>query len=208
MSRNEPARTSIDQRMRRAPMQWVRSAAITIVAGSCTLVAAMQAHAQTSAAQATGGATETGAGSQSQQILADAEAAYREQRDRDAFVKFANVLTLLPRDAHAWLRIGNLWQRNGESWRAVEAYRRAVEAAALWRERPDEQRGNAETVMQAGSKAATNLAILGMEQAQLAMQSVDRARLPAEMQPTVESIERSLRAPGTLQREPARPVLR
>lgn len=175
----------------------------------CALAAGMQgAHAQSAAASGARWVPDSNAGSQSDAALAEAEAAYREQRDRDAFNKFAQLLTALPHDAHAWLRIGNLWQRNGEPWRAIEAYRRAVESAAISRDGSGLQRGDTEAVAQAASKAATNLAVLGIEQAHLAMQAVDRSRLPAEMQPTVESIERSLRAPGTQVREPARPVLR
>ena len=176
---------------------------------SCALATVMQgAHAQPAPALAARAAVDSSSVSQSDAALAEAETAYREQRDRDAFAKFAYVLATLPREAHAWLRIGNLWQRNGESWRAAEAYRRAVEAVPLSRDGTEPQRSDAEAVPRAGSKAATNLAILGIEQAQTAMQSVDRSRLPAEMQPTVESIERSLRAPGVPVREPARPVLR
>lgn len=175
----------------------------------CALGASMQgAHAQSAPASVARAASESNVVTPSDAALAEAESAYREQRDRDAFSKFAHVVATLPREAHAWLRIGNLWQRNGEPWRAIEAYRRAVESAAMSRDGSELQRSDTEAVAQAASKAATNLAILGIEQAHLAMQSVDRSRLPAEMQPTIESIERSLRAPGAQVREPVRPVLR
>lgn len=182
---------------------------VAAVVSGCALAAGMQgALAQSAAASGARWVPDSNVGSRSDAAPAEAEAAYREQRDRDAFDKFAQVLRGLPHDAHAWLRIGNLWQRNGEPWRAIEAYRRAVESAAMSRDGSGPQSGDTEAVAQAASKAATNLAVLGLEQAHLAMQLVDRSRVPAEMQSTVESIERSLRAPGTQVREPARPVLR
>lgn len=198
--------------MQRAQRPWARDARRLIVAGAVAawaLAAGVQgAYAQSAPSSSARAASDADLTSRSDAALVEAEAAYREQRDRDAFNKFAHMLAALPHDAHAWLRIGNLWQRNGEPWRAIEAYRRAVESAAMSRDGSGPQRGDSEAVAQAASKAATNLAVLGIEQAHFAMQSVDRARLPAEMQPTVESIERSLRAPGAQVREPARPVLR
>lgn len=143
-------------------------------------------------------------------LVEEAEAAYRAQRDQEAFAAFGRLIAVAPEDAHAWLRIGNLWQRNGEPWRAAEAYRRAVAASrADAAAEPDADRhARIEASLQARSKAALNLASLGVEQVRDALASVDRTRLPAELQPVAEGLERRLRGLEGAAHEPARPVLR
>ena len=145
---------------------------------------------------------------QLEQLAEQGEAAYRAGRDQEAFVAFGRVVADAPGQAQAWLRIGNLWQRNGEPWRAVEAYRRAAAAPATPAQMGPAARERAEAALQARAKAGLNLAALGAEQARDALASVDRTRLPAELHPLADALERRLQGLDDTVREPVRPVLR
>lgn len=147
---------------------------------------------------------------QVEQLAEQGEAAYRAGRDQEAFVAYGRIVAAVPDRVQAWLRIGNLWQRNGEPWRAVEAYRRAVAAPvpAAPTQVGVAARERIEAALQARAKAGLNLAALGADQARDALASVDRTRLPADLHPLADSLERRLQGLDDTVREPVRPVLR
>lgn len=116
-------------------------------------------------------------------LLDDAEQAYRQRRDREAFAAFGQVVAAAPQDPRAWLRIGNLWQRNGDPARAAEAYRRALDTPVT-----EDPVGR-----QARAKATLNLALLGLEQARQSLATLESGQLPAELRTLAETLTRQVR---------------
>ena len=93
-----------------------------------------------------------------QQLLEEAEAAYREARWQVAFDAFKAVVALQPDHAQGWLRIGNLHQRRAQWLGAAAAYRKAADIA---------QRVPADASLR--SKALLNLASVNLELAEAAL---------------------------------------
>ena len=100
---------------------------------------------------------------------AEADALYRESAPQVADAELVRLYEALAtaapqRQAHAWLRIGNIRQRAGAVGAAMDAYRKALDAADR-----DGQQAGAEDSRR---KALLNLASLALEQARLALASL------------------------------------
>lgn len=118
-------------------------------------------------------ARETGESVES--LYSRAEGHYRARRHDEAHRDFEKLVTRDPRALHAWFRLGNLHHARGDLTGAVHAYRKAVDLAP----------GNA-IEHDSREKALANLAIIGLEQARVALdrmgarQSSEAARGRAE----------------------------
>jgi hypothetical protein len=97
-----------------------------------------------------------------ERLLLEAESLYRSQNHTQAFEAFATVVELEPRSIPAWLRLGNLHQQAERDGDAIDAYDRA-------------SRGHARTVAEVRSqgKALLNIALLGVAQADRAIEAFD-----------------------------------
>ncbi len=98
-----------------------------------------------------------------QRLLEAGEAAYRARRRDEALAAFERAVALDPRQALAWLRIGNLHQMRRDWFRALAAYRKA---AARSGEPPEDPAVRA--------KALYNLALINLELAQQTLRTLER----------------------------------
>jgi len=97
-----------------------------------------------------------------ERLLQEAESLYRSQNHGQALEAFATVLELEPRNVSAWLRLGNLHQQAGRDAEAVDAYERAGRS-----------RARSATDARAQGKALLNIALLGLAQADRAIDAFD-----------------------------------
>jgi tetratricopeptide (TPR) repeat protein len=95
-------------------------------------------------------------------MLDEAESTYRSRNVPQAMDAYATLLEIDPSNLHAWLRVGNLYQQSERHDDAMAAYRQAT--ASLPQTRADfDTRG----------KALANIALIGIEQAQRALDELD-----------------------------------
>ena len=95
-------------------------------------------------------------------MLDEAESTYRSRNGPQAMDAYATLLEIDPSNLHAWLRVGNLYQQAERHDDAMAAYRQAT--ASLPQTRADfDTRG----------KALANIALIGIEQAQRALDELD-----------------------------------
>lgn len=96
----------------------------------------------------------------SEATLQTAEFNYRARRLGAAMEQFG-MIAAMQDHPFAWLRVGNICHRRGDAGGALEAYQRAAKAAARSPEFAD-----------LGHRAIMNQALLGLDQAQLALESL------------------------------------
>jgi tetratricopeptide (TPR) repeat protein len=94
-------------------------------------------------------------------LYARAEAHYRGRRYEDAHRDFERLVSREPRALHGWFRLGNLNHARGDLTAAVYAYRKAIDLVP----------GNA-IEFDSREKALANLAIIGLEQARVALEKL------------------------------------
>ena len=102
-----------------------------------------------------------------ERLLDEGESVYRARNLPQAFEAFGTVVELEPRSVHAWLRLGNLHQQAGRDPEALHAYRQAGRGV------PRSARDDA-----ARGKALLNVAMLGIAQAEEALEAFDREHDP------------------------------
>lgn len=98
-----------------------------------------------------------------QRLIDEGESVYRARHAAQAHEAFATVVELDPHNVHAWLRLGNLHQQAGREIDALAAYRHAGAGHAATA-RDETSRG----------KALLNIALLGVAQAEHALEDFDR----------------------------------
>lgn len=99
-----------------------------------------------------------------------AELNYRARRYDVALEQFG-VIAAMQDHPFAWLRIGNIWHRRGEVGQAFDAYTRARDAAST-----------SQRLSGLRDRATMNLALLGLDQAQIAVEEMHTARAAAPSQ--------------------------
>lgn len=102
-----------------------------------------------------------------ERLVDEGESVYRSRNLPQALEAFGTLVELDPRNVHAWLRLGNLHQQAGRDADALHAYRRAGTGAPR-SARDDASRG----------KALLNVAMLGIAQAEQALDAFDREHDP------------------------------
>jgi tetratricopeptide (TPR) repeat protein len=93
------------------------------------------------------------------QLLGQAEDHYRNRRQSESEQAFKQVIRRDPLALHAWFRLGNLNHARGDLEGAAQAYRKAIEL----KPRDAVERD-------AREKSLANLAIIGLEQARVALE--------------------------------------
>lgn len=94
-----------------------------------------------------------------ERLIGQAEHHYRNRRQREAEQAFRDVIRTDPLALHAWFRLGNLSHARGDLDGAAQAYRTAIEL---------KPRHSVER--EAREKSLANLAIIGLEQARVALE--------------------------------------
>lgn len=112
-----------------------------------------------------------------ERLIEEGESVYRARNLPQAFDAFATVVELEPDAVHAWLRLGNLHQQAGRHAEALNAYRQAVRARPR-SARDDTSRG----------KALLNVAMLGIAQAEQALETFERDHDPDDDELLAESL--------------------
>lgn len=92
--------------------------------------------------------------------LQTAEFNYRARRLSAAMEQFG-MIAAMQDHPFAWLRVGNICHRRGDASGALDAYQRAAKAASRSPE-----------YVELGHRAIMNQALLGLDQAQLALESL------------------------------------
>ncbi|MGH1357966.1 MAG: hypothetical protein ACRBC3_04315 [Burkholderiaceae bacterium] len=112
--------------------------------------------------------------------LEKAEINYRARRLTAAMEQFG-MIAALHDHPFAWLRVGNILHRRGDVVGALDAYQRAQRAAR-----------QADRFAQLGARALMNLALLGLDQAQLALEAFGNVDAPRATSPWVKEVQTRL----------------
>jgi tetratricopeptide (TPR) repeat protein len=118
-----------------------------------------------------------GADESLESLYSRAEAQYRDRRHAEAQRDFERVLKREPRALHAWFRMGNLHHARGDLAAAVHAYRKVIELTPMNAIEHDSR-----------EKALANLAILGLEQARVALERLNERHASDAARGRVEAL--------------------
>lgn len=120
-------------------------------------------------------------------LQTDAEYAYQSGRLSEALAGFTRFVQARPEVRSAWLRIGNIHHQRGATGHAMRAYRQAARSGDI----------DPESV-QIRAKALFNIAVIGLEQAGGALESLSGIPTDARLSQESAGLERSLLDKGRM----------
>ncbi len=120
-------------------------------------------------------------------LQADAERSYQSGKLTEALAAFTRIAQARPDNRTAWLRIGNIHHQRGVSGQAMRAYRQAARGGDT----------DSESV-QIRAKALFNIAVIGLEQAGWALESLSVIPVDARLARESAGLERTMLDQGKM----------